>query len=82
MSSARVPTGGDILRVFRLQKEDYARIVKLYPMDEDVSVILAFGGLLDALGLNIYGDYMRDRLSTRILRSSPKTTIKWKRHLW
>ena len=35
MTSARV-TSGEVLRVFRLQKEDYARVVKLYPMDEDV----------------------------------------------
>ena len=35
--TARVAPGSDALRVFRLPREDYLRIVKLYPMDEDVS---------------------------------------------
>jgi len=40
VNSARVPTGGDMLRVFRLQKEDYARIVKLYPMDGETDLAM------------------------------------------
>jgi len=36
MTSARVASGGESLRVFRLAKEDYVRIVKLYPLDEDI----------------------------------------------
>jgi len=39
MTSARVASG-DSLRIFRLQKEDYSRILKLYPLDEDVSGLL------------------------------------------
>jgi hypothetical protein len=35
MSSARV-VGSDDVRVFRLTKDDFARVVKLYPMDEDI----------------------------------------------
>lgn len=35
MNAARV-VGQDSVRVFRLAKEDYQRIVKLYPMDEDI----------------------------------------------
>jgi hypothetical protein len=35
MSTARV-VGSDDLRVFRLSKEDFQRVIKLYPMDEDV----------------------------------------------
>ncbi|TFJ86293.1 hypothetical protein NSK_002501 [Nannochloropsis salina CCMP1776] len=35
MTSARV-SGADDVRVFRLGKEDFTRVIKLYPMDEDI----------------------------------------------
>ncbi|GAB5032884.1 potassium channel skor-like [Nannochloropsis oceanica] len=35
MNSARV-SGADGVRVFRLGKEDFTRVIKLYPMDEDI----------------------------------------------
>jgi len=35
MSTARV-AGTDDVRVFRLGKEDFTRVIKLYPMDEDI----------------------------------------------
>lgn len=33
MTAARVRSGGDVLRVFRLHREDYIRVLKLYPRD-------------------------------------------------